>query len=117
MPKGDVTVDNIPANQRALKQAGELDTVRAGTEAARDMLPFIEAETRVGETGRLRAAWRADDSAFINETDYAAYQEFGTVSIEPMGAIQKAVDRREETLRRPFEKESERAADKAGLGS
>lgn len=114
--KGDVEVEGIPQNQRALKESGDVDVEKAGTEAARNLIPYLQAETRTGETGRLRGGWEAEQSSFINEVDYAGYQEFGTSSVDPMGAIAATMGRHSDVVTEAFEKETERAADKAGLG-
>lgn len=116
MPKDDVTVTGIVENQRALKRAGELDVVRAATEAAQNLIPYIQARTRSGDTGRLRSGWMADNGNIINEVEYAGYEEYGTVYISPMDAIGYALEQHEDLVTKAFEKESEHAADKAGLG-
>lgn len=110
-----LSVLNVAENQRALKKAGELDTKRAGTEAAKALLPFVKDATR-SETGALRSGWIADEG-FVNEVSYAGYQEYGTMFVEPMNAIGSALEAHDDLLTEAFEKEQERAADKAGFGS
>lgn len=100
---------------RALNKAGDIDTKRAATDAARDLLPYVKANTRE-DTGRLKSGWRVDDGAFINDVEYAPFQEFGTVSVDPTYATFKAFEEHEEVAVKAFEKEQERAAKQAGFG-
>lgn len=112
----DIEVTGVKENAKALTKASELNTVKAGTDAARDLLPFIKAETRQ-ESGVLKGGWYVEDSAFLNMVEYAPFQEFGTVYIDPTDAIRKTIDKHEEVLTGVFEKEQERAAKQAGFGS
>lgn len=114
MPKV-ASVSGVTENARALERAGDVDVEKAGTEAARNLLPYIEDETR-SETGRMRAGWEAENSAFINTVEYSPFQEFGTFAVSPTNAIRKSVDRHEREITEAYEKEVDRAADKAGFG-
>lgn len=112
---GSLKVTGIAENQRALKDAGKVNTEKAGTEAARNLLPRVKGETRV-ETGALAGGWEAEKSAFVNNVEYAAFQEFGTVYVEPMNAVAKTVEKNEEVITDAFGKEVDNASRKAGLG-
>lgn len=115
MAETKATVTGIPENVRALDRAGDLDLKAAGTEAARGLVPYLKSYTRT-DTGRLRSAWDAEESALINETSYAGYQEFGTSSIEPTHALAKTMADHSDIVSEAFEKEQESAARKAGFG-
>jgi hypothetical protein len=109
-----VTVTGVEANQKALKRAGEVNVGEAEHQAAVSLIPFIERGTRV-ESGVMRGGWEAERDAFINNVDYAGYQESGTMFVEPTHAIGKALASHGEEFLKPFDKETDDAARKAGF--
>lgn len=113
-PPPKTVVTGVPENQRALAKAGEIDLEKANEQAASDLIPFIRRETPV-DTGTMQGSWDTDKGAFINEVDYAGYVEYGTMFTFGAHAIQKAIDEHEDELLKPFDKETDRAARKAGF--
>lgn len=114
VPQGDVTVSGIPENQRALRAVGDVDTEKAGQQSVEALLPYVERETRVN-TGILRSAWNAQQNAFVNETSYAGYQEYGTQFVDPTHAIGKSLTEHGDLVEKAFETEVDNASRKAGF--
>jgi nitroreductase len=108
-----VEVTGVAENSKALKAAGDVNTEEAGHQAALALTPYLQAATRT-DTGELRSGWQAVKDSFVNEVDYAAYQEYGTVWVTGTHAIDTAVSGHEEAITKAFEKATDDATHKAG---
>ena len=101
-------VEGTSEVQSALNRVANFDVEKAGTDAARALLPDVRRFTRYS-TGYLASGWDAESSQFINDVDYAVYQEFGTVVIDPTNAVQSSWDLNESAVIAAFEAEIDRA--------
>lgn len=110
----DVSIHNVAENSAALRNAGKVNVVEGGHQAAIALLPYLQQETRV-LSGTMRGGWMVDQDSFLNNIDYSPYQEYGTVWVAPTNAIRTAVDGHPELITEAFEKVTDDAASKAGF--
>jgi len=108
-----VEVTGVQENLHALAAADDINLVEGGHQAALALIPYLQSETRIA-TGRLRGGWQAQDDAFVNEIDYAGYQEYGTVWVTGTHAIDAAVSSHEGEITEAFERVTDDAIHKAG---
>lgn len=101
-------VEGASEVQSAFNTVANFDLEKAGTDAARALLPDVRRFTRYA-SGYLSSGWDAEESQFINDVDYAVYQEFGTVTIDPTNAIQDSWDMNEDKVVEAYEREIDRA--------
>jgi len=109
-----MVVTGIPETVDALNKVANMDMQKAETEAGRAILPTVKANTRHA-TGALQSSWAVEGGAFINTQDYAPFQEFGTVFVDPTFAVARAWDEKQSAVEQAFAKEIERVASQAGF--
>lgn len=115
----DFTVRGVPEVKASLHAAGAgFDEAKASQDAAEAILPEVKRRTRV-QSGASQQSWRVegmpDGAAFINEMEYAAYQEFGTEDIDPTYAVFHAWTDNEDDVLKAFAKEVKASGKDAGF--
>lgn len=99
----------------ALNKVGAFDVEAAEQNAASALVGQVASRTNRTQTGAMKAGWTAQDGAFVNTVPYTVFQEFGTIWVEPMGAISRTWETVGSIAVNEFEKEVERAATQAGF--
>jgi Bacteriophage HK97-gp10, putative tail-component len=107
-------VTGIPETVASFDKLAAMDYSKAEGEAGRSVLSTVKALTR-SDTGHLQSAWNVEGGAFVNEEDYATYQEFGTRYVPPAFAVFRAWDAKQAQVEKAFEKEIENVARQAGF--
>jgi len=109
-----IVVTGIPEVVSGFEQLAKLDYTKAEDRAGKAVLGTVKANTR-HDTGRLQGAWSVDGGAFINNEDYASYQEFGTRYVPGAFAVRRAWDEKQSDIEKAFAEEIENAASQAGF--
>ena len=97
MAKKGMSVEGAPEVQRAFNKVDDkiADLSKAHQAEAEMLLSDVQSATR-HDTGALASSWRTDgiatEARFLNEQPYASIQEFGSLTIEPTYAVQKAFE-------------------------
>jgi hypothetical protein len=107
-------VSGISETVAAFDAVANFDVEKAENEAGQAILEDVKSRTR-SSTGRLAGGYEVKDGKFINEVEYAGFQEFGTQWIEPTRAISAAWESSKDKVEGIFEKGIEDAGRKAGL--
>jgi hypothetical protein len=104
----------IPETVAAFDRFADMDLEKAEDKAAKAILPTVKANTR-HDTGSMQGAWNVEGGKFVNEQDYASYQEFGTRFVPAAFAVQRAWDEKQSEVEKAFTEVIEHAASQAGL--
>jgi hypothetical protein len=107
-------VTGIPETVAAFDRLAAIDYEKVETEAGKSVLSAVKGKTR-HDTGSLQGAWSVEGGAFINNEEYASYQEFGTRFVSPTFAVFHAWDEKQSEVEKAFEKEITSVAAKAGF--
>ena len=108
------TVEGTAEVNSAIKAVAGFDQIKAANRAIEAIIPYVKAGSRM-LTGTMAGAWMARDAAFYNQVEYAPYQEFGTVYVEPTHAIQAAWDGHSAEVTEAYSEEIDSAISEAGF--